>query len=195
MQAFSRRFAVATTFLRYAASPLKYLFWSLLPRRRKRYFTCGNFFIKITARSKRCGSFPQKCPANLPGAPLIRFAPTYFCQKISHTLRHSSSFAKRRARLTCSVASVLTTVRCRYHLFAIIVRFTCLKPLFLLHLRRISVRTLAPKRNETVLLCGFSDCQKTYSFAITGSCQRGPPLTKLCGFSGRVPLKPLTLGA
>ena len=39
-------------------------------------------------------------------------------KKISHMLRHSSLFAKRHARLTCSLASALTTVRCLYHLFA-----------------------------------------------------------------------------
>ena len=34
-------------------------------------------------------------------------------------LRRSSFFAKRHTRLTCSVASALTTVRCRCYLFAI----------------------------------------------------------------------------
>ena len=35
-----------------------------------------------------------------------------------HILRYCSYFAKRHARLTCSVVNVLTTVRGRYHLFA-----------------------------------------------------------------------------
>ena len=38
------------------------------------------------------------------------FAPFrfFFCRKISHTLRHSSFFAKRHARLACSLASALS---------------------------------------------------------------------------------------
>ena len=34
-------------------------------------------------------------------------------------LRHSSLFAKRHARLACSLVNALTTAYCRYHLFAI----------------------------------------------------------------------------
>ncbi len=41
-----------------------------------------------------------------------------FClTKISHTLRHSSFFEKRRAWFDYSLASALTTAHCRYHLF------------------------------------------------------------------------------
>ena len=39
-------------------------------------------------------------------------------RKISHTRRHSSSFAKRHARLACSLVNALTTAHSRYHLFA-----------------------------------------------------------------------------
>ena len=54
-------------------------------------------------------------------------------KKISHTRRHSSSFAKRHARLNCSLVNALTTARSRYHLFAsvpsahISIRFTSSK--------------------------------------------------------------------
>ena len=39
-------------------------------------------------------------------------------KKISHMLRHSSLFAKRHARLNCSLVNAFATFRCRYHLFA-----------------------------------------------------------------------------
>ena len=39
-------------------------------------------------------------------------------KKISHTRRHSSSFAKRHAQLICSLVNAFATLRCRYHLFA-----------------------------------------------------------------------------
>ena len=48
----------------------------------------------------------------------LRSIPIFLCRKISHMLRHSSSFAKRHARLACSLASALSTTHCRYHLFA-----------------------------------------------------------------------------
>ena len=44
--------------------------------------------------------------------------PIFVYTKISHTRRRSSFFAKRHARLACSVVNALATARGRYHLFA-----------------------------------------------------------------------------
>ena len=38
----------------------------------------------------------------------LRSIPIFLCRKISHTRRRSSSFAKRHARLACSLASALS---------------------------------------------------------------------------------------
>ena len=134
-----------------------------MPRRRKRYFTCGNFFIKITARSKRCGSFPPKCPANLPGTPLIRFAPTYFLPKISHTpasLLLLFCEKSRSARLfVCKRTHDGPLSLSTFH---DIVRFTHMKTFILLHLRGSSVRTrlsrgfLDTTKNERIKRSFFS---------------------------------------
>ena len=48
----------------------------------------------------------------------LRSIPIFLCRKISHTLRHSSSFAKRHARLACSLVNALTAAHSRCHLFA-----------------------------------------------------------------------------
>ena len=49
----------------------------------------------------------------------LYFVPIFLMRKISHTCRRSSFFAKRHARLACSLVNALTTAYCRYHLFAI----------------------------------------------------------------------------
>ena len=49
----------------------------------------------------------------------LYFVPIFLIRKISHTCRRSSFFAKRHARLACSLVNALTTAYCRYHLFAI----------------------------------------------------------------------------
>ena len=72
-----------------------------------------------------------------------RSIPIFLCRKISHMLRHSSSFAKRHTRFACSLVNALTTTCCRYHLLAIIARFACLKPLILPHFYESSIRILA----------------------------------------------------
>ena len=90
MQAPSERLAVATNFLRAARVQFHHL-------------KCRKilFYSPFTRRSK------------------VRFDPAYFLQKISRPPAPLPLlFAKSRARLTCSVVNALTTVRCRYQLFA-----------------------------------------------------------------------------
>ena len=48
----------------------------------------------------------------------VSLVPTFLFKKAAHPLHCSSSFAKRPARFTCSLASALTTPLLRYHLFA-----------------------------------------------------------------------------
>ena len=48
----------------------------------------------------------------------VSLVPTFLSKKAAHPLHCSSSFAKRPARFTCSLASALTTPFLRYHLFA-----------------------------------------------------------------------------
>ena len=61
-----------------------------------------------------------RIPSSPPRRNGLCSVPIFLCnKKISHTLRRSSSFAKRHARLACSLASALTTAHSRYHLFAI----------------------------------------------------------------------------
>ena len=60
-----------------------------------------------------------RSPSGPPRRSKVRFAPAYFLAKISRPPAPLLLlFAKSHARLTCSVASALTTVRCRYQLFA-----------------------------------------------------------------------------
>ena len=73
--------------------------------------------------------------------------PIFLCRKISHTRRRSSSFAKRHARLACSLVNALTTAHSRYHLFAST------------RLRREYLNgSVLPKRAHRGVL---SDCQKS----------------------------------
>ena len=48
----------------------------------------------------------------------LRSIPIFLCRKISHTLRHSSSFAKGHIRVGYSVASALITPLAHYQPFA-----------------------------------------------------------------------------
>ena len=65
------------------------------------------------AGKTRSGCIPSGAPRrNKPN--LFRF---FLFKKISHSLHCSSFFVKRHAQRTCSIASVLATVLCRYHLF------------------------------------------------------------------------------
>ncbi len=69
-------------------------------------------------KSRGSNPVPVQVRSAAPRRNGLRSIPIFLCRKISHMLRHSSSFAKRHARLICSLASALTTAHCRYHLFA-----------------------------------------------------------------------------
>ena len=69
-------------------------------------------------KSRGSNPVPVQVRSAAPRRNGLRSIPIFLCRKISHMLRHSSSFAKRHARLVCSLASALTTAHCRYHLFA-----------------------------------------------------------------------------
>ena len=59
-----------------------------------------------------------RVPSSAPRRNGLRSIPIFLYRKISQPLRHSSLFAKRHARLTCSLVNALTTAHSRYHLFA-----------------------------------------------------------------------------
>ena len=90
LQALSRQFAVATTFLRECF--------------RHKYLYSSAFTLLCHS-----SSIPQN---------LLDFARVPCGTIIFESFVLPHFFAKRHARLTCSLASALTTVRCRYHLFA-----------------------------------------------------------------------------
>ena len=67
--------------------------------------------------------------------------PIFLCRKISHALRHSSSFVKSHAQFACSFVNALATAHNRYRLFTIL-RTPCAQKLLILLRFRISpVRT------------------------------------------------------
>lgn len=59
-----------------------------------------------------------RIPSSPPRRSKVRFASFFLYKKIIRLLSCFSFFAKRYARLNCSLVSALTTFRCRYHLFA-----------------------------------------------------------------------------
>ena len=69
-------------------------------------------------KSRGSNPVPVQVRSAAPRRNGLRSIPIFLCRKISHMLRHSSSFAKKHAQLACSLASALTTAHCRYHLFA-----------------------------------------------------------------------------
>ena len=56
--------------------------------------------------------------ASIVGASYISLALIFYAKIRAHSCRCSSFFAKRHARLNCSLVNALATFRCRYHLFA-----------------------------------------------------------------------------
>ena len=69
-------------------------------------------------KSRGSNPVPVQVRSAAPRRNGLRSIPIFLCRKISHMLRHSSSFAKRHARLACSLVNALTTAHSRYHLFA-----------------------------------------------------------------------------
>ena len=101
-------------------------------------------------KSRGSNPVPVQVRSAAPRRNGLRSIPIFLCRKISHMLRHSSSFAKRHARLVCSLASALTTAHCRYHLFASVP--SALKPLILMRFLLSPVRTLAPNSKNLNLV-------------------------------------------
>jgi len=92
----------------------------------------------------------------------------FLCKKVIRSLPCFSSFAKSHARLTCSVVNALTTVRCRYQLFASLVL----------------TRYEHPTTSEQVLLVPIFFAKKSVA------CYTVPPLSrKVKGFSGALYLR------
>ena len=126
LQAPSRRLAVATNFLRVTGVQLqplksqKNLFHVNETRRSKLCIACSDFLQKSERAHVAAPPSPAK-PAAMRGPPIYaacRLRHTFLQKLPARSFRCVSSFAKSHARRACSVASALTTARCRYQLFA-----------------------------------------------------------------------------